>query len=169
MAARKHVQSQMAITSWGEADAALRQIAECENLLAEQTIEMNRQLDQVKSSCAELSKPVQNRIKNLEQQLKEFADSNRIDLIGKSKVLNFGKLGYRLSSSITIKKDQEPKVIALLRTMKLLDCITIKESVNKDSLKSKGIEVISGVGAVLSQKDEFWYETSKEQLREAEQ
>lgn len=165
---RNRVKSELAIKSWSEADTALRQIAECENLIAEQAINMNRQMADIKAAHEVLCKPIANRVKNLEQQLKEFTDANRTDLVGKSKSMNFGKLGYRLSTTISIKKDQEAGIIALLRSMGLLDCVSIKESVNKDNLKTKPIEVISGVGAVLSSKDEFWYETAKEQLQHPE-
>lgn len=168
MAARKRVVSEMHIKSWVEADAALKQIAELGNLLAEQEIELNRQVADLKTQSEQMTKPMQDKIKVLEQQIKEFADSNRTDLEGKTKALTFGKIGYRLSSSLTIPKNKEADIIQLLRKQNMLDCINTKESVNKENLKRRPLADILGLGLFVKQKDEFWYEVERTPLAPAD-
>ena len=46
------------------------------------------------------------------------------------------------------------------------DCITIKESVNKDALRQYGEEAVLEVGAKWVQKDGFWYEAAREKLEQ---
>lgn len=164
--ARKRVRTAPAIKTWEEADNALQQIAECGNLIAEAEIELNRRLAEIRAQADAMAKPVLDKAAHLEQQLKDFADTHRSDLEGKSKTLNFGRLGYRLSTTLTIKRDREAEVIRLLRQQGLTDCVIVRESVNRDELKRKSPEVIRGVGAILSQRDEFWYESSREQLQD---
>jgi phage host-nuclease inhibitor protein Gam len=90
-------------------------------------------------------------------------ETHRDELKGKTRILNFGKVGFRQSTKIVIKGMQ-----AVLKTLKargMTDCIIVKESVNKDRLREYPDEVIASVGATKKVTDTFWYEADREKLR----
>uniref|UniRef100_UPI003D08A498 host-nuclease inhibitor Gam family protein n=1 Tax=Caloranaerobacter sp. DY30410 TaxID=3238305 RepID=UPI003D08A498 len=84
-------------------------------------------------------------------------------LNGKTKVLNFGRTGFRKSTKIVLRKVEN--VIKNLKALNMLDCIKVKESVNKEVLKKYSDEEIARVGAIKKVEDVFWYEVDREQLQ----
>ena len=88
---------------------------------------------------------------------------NKAELKGKSREMDFGKVGFRLSTKLMLPKQVE-KVIKTLKKYGMGDCITVKESVNKDILKTYDEKTILSVGGTLKKEDTFWYETNREEL-----
>lgn len=160
--ARQKVKSEPALSSWQEVDGALRQIAECQNLMDEKEIEMNRQINEIKDNTELMTRPMREKVKVLEQHIKEFVDNHRTELGGKSKLLTFGKVGYRLSSKIVIPNVND--VLRRLRELGLNDCIVVKESINKDVVKRLPTDKILQIGAYVKQSDEFGYEVDRAAL-----
>ncbi|HWP52217.1 MAG TPA: host-nuclease inhibitor Gam family protein [Clostridia bacterium] len=160
--ARQKVKSEPALSSWQEVDGALRQIAECQNLIDEQEIEMNRQINEVKDNTELMTRPMREKVKVLEQHIKEFVDNHRAELGGKNKLLTFGKVGYRLSSKLMIPHAAD--VLRRLRELGLNDCIIVKESINKEAVKRLPTEQILQAGAYVKQSDEFGYEIDRAAL-----
>jgi phage host-nuclease inhibitor protein Gam len=101
----------------------------------------------------------------MELQLKEFTLLNKADLSGKTKELAFGRLGFRMSTRLVLPKVADG-VIAQLKKMGMADCVSVKEQVNKEILKTYEEKTILAVGASLEKKDTFWYETKQEQIAE---
>ena len=160
--ARKKVTSEPALNSWQEVDLALRRVAECQNLISEQEIEMNRQLDEVKENAERLTRPMRERIKVLEQHIKQYADDHRSELGGKTKQLTFGRVGYRLSSKLVIPSTAD--VLRRLQELELTDCIVVKRSINKDAVKRLPTKQILQTGAYIKQTDAFGYEVDRTAL-----
>ena len=79
-------------------------------------------------------------------------------------MLSFGKTGYRLSTKVIIKK--VANTISALKKLGMTDCITTKESVNKDMLRTYPEEKLFEVGASLKKEDTFWYETDRDKLKD---
>ena len=104
------------------------------------------------------------REKQLELLIKDYAETNRMDLDGKTKSLTFGSLGFRKSTSIIVKKAKA--VLIALRAMGMDDCINVKESVNKEALRGYSDDVITKVGCVKKVDDVFWYEPDFEKLEQ---
>ncbi len=80
--ARQRVKSEPALHSWQEVDGALRQIAECQNLIDEKEIEMNRQINEIKDNTEMMTRPMREKVKVLEQHIKQFVDDHRPELGG---------------------------------------------------------------------------------------
>lgn len=149
------------LKTWDEVDDTLKLISEAENQLAILESSMNIQIDAIKEGYNEKATPYKEEIKKLEAMLKDFVTENKGDLKGKSRELTFGKVGFRFSTKVSVPKNLE-KLIKLLRKNEMDDCIIVKETVNKDVLKTYDEKDIVKVGASLKKEDTFWYETRKE-------
>jgi len=165
--ARKRIIEAPALKSWAEVDAALREIAENELALDDIEAEMNRQIIGAKKVAEQDGKPHADRISKLERDIKEFVGDHR-DELGKAKTksLNYGSVGFRLSTSVSLPKSREKldEIIRKIKARKLKDCIVTEEKVSKENLKKQGESVVLAVGAKWNQKDIFGYEAFKEKL-----
>ena len=75
--ARRKVTTAPVLASWAETDKALRDIRECRHTLAELAVERDRKIDAAKDTYTTTALPVQNRVKELEGQVKAFVDGHR--------------------------------------------------------------------------------------------
>ena len=165
--ARTRIKNQPVLKNWAEVDAVLREIAEKEILIEEIEGEMNKQINGIKISSGLEAKPHQDRIAKLGQDIKEFVTEHKEEIDGKTKQLNFGSTGFRLSTSAVIPRAKE-KVEAIIKSLKIrkmTDCINVVETVNKDVLKKYSEDEIIKIGAKLKKEDVFWYETAREKLK----
>ena len=116
--ARKKVTSVPALADWGAVDNALRDIRECQHTLAEMAVQRDRQIDSIKADYAQGALPLQNRVKALESEVKAYVDLHRAELDGKSRALNFGTVGYRVSSKLMLASSRVAEAIATLEAAK---------------------------------------------------
>ncbi|MGI6254223.1 MAG: host-nuclease inhibitor Gam family protein [Acutalibacter sp.] len=165
--ARKRITETPALKSWADVDAALREIAEAELTLGDIEAEMNRQIIGAKKVAEQQSKPHADRISKLERDIKEFVTDHR-DELGKTKTkaLNYGEVGFRLSTSISIPKAKEKvaEIIRRLKARQMTDCIIVEEKISKDNLRKYGEDTVNAVGATWKQKDEFGYDVYKDKV-----
>lgn len=165
--ARKRVIEASALKNWEDVDGALKEIAEAQLAIGDIEAELNRQINGAKAVAARESKPHHDRIAKLERDLKDFVEEHRSDL-GKSKTrtLNFGEVGFRLSTSVSIPKAKEKvaEIIRRLKARQMTDCIIVEEKISKDALKKYGEDTVNAVGATWKQKDAFGYEAYSEKL-----
>ncbi|MPM28220.1 hypothetical protein SDC9_74739 [bioreactor metagenome] len=165
--ARKRIIEAPALKSWEDVDAALREIAEAELTLGDIEAEMNRQILGAKKVAEQQSKPHADRISKLEGDLKEFVTAHRDELGNvKTKPLNYGSVGFRLSTSVSLPKSKEKlnEIIRKIKARKLKDCIVVEEKISKEALKKQGENIVIAVGAKWSQKDVFGYEVFKDKV-----
>lgn len=162
--ARKRME-EPALRSWEEADSTLKQIREAELELSRISADAEQCMIDIRQRAEEQAQPYKDRIKKMELQLKEFTLLNKADLSGKTKELAFGRLGFRMSTRLVLPKVADG-VIAQLKKMGMADCVSVKEQVNKEILKTYEEKTILAVGASLEKKDTFWYETKQEQIAE---
>lgn len=159
--ARKRVVEPSGVKTWEDANDALRQIAEAQLAVQDIEGEMNKQILGAKKAAEEQSKPHKDRIAKLERELKDFATEHRADMgKAKSKILTFGEIGFRLSTSVSLPRAKEKieEIIRRLKTRQMMDCIVVKEDVSKEALKKYGEDTVNAVGATWKQQDVFGYE-----------
>lgn len=161
--ARTKIKSEPVLKNWEDVDLTMKEIAECEMELENITTSMNQSLHDIKLEAEMTAKPLQDRIQKLGLYVKEFVEEHKAELDGKTKQLNFGKTGFRLSTKIVFKKAEA--VIEKLKQFKMDDCLIVKESINKDVLKKYPEADIIKVGGSLKKEDTFWYETEREKLQ----
>jgi len=157
-------ESAFELKTWEEVDTALREIAECEISLNEVDGNMNIAINDAKEIAAKLAKPMQTRIKTLQVLVKAFVETNKADISGKTKVLNFGKVGFRQTSRVSVPTKQIDAIIENLRKHGMGDCIVTKETINKEVLEKYPDNEIIKVGASRKIDDKFWMETDKTKI-----
>lgn len=160
--ARKRME-EPSLKSWEEVDSTLKRIREAEIEMGRITADMEKYILDIKQKAEEQASPYKDEVKKLELQVKEFVSLNKDELKGKSREMTFGTVGFRMSTKLVLPKAAD-KLIKQLRKLGMGDCITIKESVNKDILKAYDEKTILMVGASLKKEDTFWYETKQEEL-----
>ena len=147
--ARKRVVEPSGVKTWEDANDALRQIAEAQLAVQDIEGEMNKQILGAKKAAEEQSK------------LKDFVTEHRADMgKAKSKILTFGEVGFRLSTSVSLPRAKEKieEIIRRLKNRQMMDCIVVKEDVSKEALKKYGEDTVNAVGATWKQQDVFGYE-----------
>ncbi len=164
--ARTKVKTEPRLGSWDAVDSALQEIREAEAALVRQELQLNKTIAAAKARVEEAARPFQASIKQLGQDIKDFVAAHRDELDGKTRKLNFGSTGFRLSTSLVIPRGKEGDVLDALKKMGLDDCIKTTETIRKDMLKQKPEGVILQAGAYLKPTDEFWYETEKQAIQD---
>lgn len=164
---RTKIKDKPVFKSWEDVDSALKEIAEAELDLVDIEGEMNKQLQGVKLTAAQEAKIIQTRISAIGKDIKAFVEEHRDELDGKTKKLNFGKTGFRMSTKVMLPKAKEKLAVIIksLKALKMSDCIVTTETINKDVLKKYTEDEIIRVGATLKKEDTFWYETDREKLQ----
>ena len=165
--ARKRV-TEPQLKSWEEVDACLKVMGDAENQISVITAEMNAAIAEAKKAAEEKAAQYKETIKQNEGKIKEFTTIRKEELKGKSRQLTFGTVGFRQSTKLLLPQDTG-EVILRLRENGMADCINVKETINKDTVKSYPEEEILKIGGYLQRSDSFWYETDKDTLAEAVQ
>ncbi len=165
--ARKRIEEAVVLTSWEEVDRALKEIGECEIAITQIEGDMNKKINEIKEHSSTMAEIHMAKIAENEKLIKKFVTSNKSDIDGKTKILNFGSTGFRKSESVSIPRGEDKKkaIINSLRKNGMDDCIKVEESINKDILKKYNEDMIIRVGASLKKKDTFWYETNLENVK----
>lgn len=160
--ARVRIPDKPALESWDDVNLTMKEIGECQIEIDKIEADMNMKISDTKLEYEMKAQKFKDRIAKLEIDLKDFVESNKHELDGKSKVLNFGRTGFRQSTKIVLRKVEN--IIKNLKAYGMKDCINVKETVNKDNLKKYPDEDIAKVGATKKVEDVFWYEVDKEKL-----
>lgn len=161
--ARKRME-EPTIKNWEETDEVMKKLLECQLEVEKIEAEMNKDIAEIKKAAEDLARPYKDNIKKNELLLKEFVTVHKSELDGKSKRMNFGTVGFRMSTKVVLPKMIEA-VLENLKKYGMHDCINTKETVNKDILKTYEPDVILNVGGTLKTEDTFWYETKRDALR----
>lgn len=161
--ARRKVTAAPVLPDWAAVDGALRDIRECEHALTELGVDRDRRIDSVKEEYSKMALPLQNRIKKLEGDVKAYADAHRAELTGKSRKLNFGTVGYRISSRLILPASKAAEAIATLKALGRKEFIKTTETLDRASLLRQPVELLNQIGAYIQQRDEFYYDVSGEE------
>lgn len=153
------------LASWDEVDKALREIAECEIGIETLEADMNRKINDAKVEAEKLGKPLQTAIEVLEKQIQAFVEDNSSDLTGKSKYLNFGSVGFRKVTRISYSTKKTDEILESLKKHGMINCILVKESINKEALKLYSDKEITKVGAKRVVEERFYCEADREKLK----
>lgn len=161
--ARRKVTAAPVLPDWAAVDGALRDIRECEHALTELGVDRDRRIDNIKEEYSKMALPLQNRIKKLEADVKAYADAHRAELTGKSRTLNFGTVGYRISSRLILPASKAAEAIATLKALGRKEFIKTTETLDRAALLRQPVELLNQIGAYIQQRDEFYYDVSGEE------
>lgn len=160
---RRKVTAAPVLADWAAVDGALRDIRECEHALTELGVDRDRRIDGVKEEYRKMAEPLQNRIKKLEADVKAYADAHRAELTGKSRTLNFGTVGYRISSRLILPASKAAEAIATLKALGRKEFVKTTETLDRAALLRQPVELLNQIGAYIQQRDEFYYDVSGEE------
>lgn len=158
--ARKKVATEPTLRDWAAVDTTLRDIRECQHTLTELGVDRDRRIDGIKDWYAKNALQLQNRVKRLESDIKDYADAHRAELVGKSRTLNFGKVGYRISSKLILAPAKVAEAIVALKALGKKELVKTVETLDREALKKQTPELLEQVGAYVKTKDEFYYDIS---------
>lgn len=161
--ARVRMESELVLKTREDVDLNLKEICESEMAIEAIEADLNQKIQDLKLDAEMRAKPIRDRMDKLSQECKAFVEQNRADIKGKTRALNFGSVGFRLSTKIVLKNVQS--VIAALKARGMKNCVIVKESVDKDVLKGYPDEILAAVGASKKVEDTFWFETNREKLQ----
>lgn len=155
--ARKRVTIAPVLSDWNAVDSALCEIRECQHSMTELGVERDRKLDSIKEEYAGRLLPFQNRIKCLEADVRAYVDAHRAELAGKSRTLNFGVVGYRLSHKLMLPASKVAEAIATLKALGRTELVKTTETIDREALKRQPAELLDQIGAYIRPSDEFYY------------
>ena len=161
--ARRKVTAAPVLTDWAAVDSALRDIRECQHALTELGVDRDRRIDAVKDEYSKMALPLQNRIKKLEGDVKAYADAHRAEMTGKSRTLNFGTVGYRISSKLVLPAAKAAEAIAALKALGRKEFVKTTETLDRAALSRQPAEFLEQIGTYIRQSDEFYYDVSGEE------
>lgn len=146
------------IADWQQADEYLKSIGELQLEINQAEGLANEAINDAKAEMTKTVEPLQNKIKILSDSLEAFA-ANHADDFGKaqSRKLNFGLLGWRRSTSISIK-DSTLELIRKVFGKKAETYIRTKEDVDKETLAKLTDQQLASVDAKRKPKEVFFVE-----------
>jgi phage host-nuclease inhibitor protein Gam len=152
------------LRSWEEVDESVKRYGLLRLQREEFEAELHRKVTELRDGSAREVAPIAAEMETLERGIKEFSEAHRPDLEpAKSRVLNFGTVGFRLTSRLQIKS-----VAATLEALKaqgLVACIRVKEEPDKEALREYPDETLEKVGVRRVQDDTFFFEPNVERIR----
>lgn len=146
-----------------EANEALLEIARRRIELRRIDADAEDAINNIKEEANEKAAPLQKEINYFEAGLAAYAEMSRDELFKdkKSVELNFGLMGYRKSTRISVSRKY---TLDLLKKHGLTDAIKVKETPNKDILADYPDETLKKVKAKRVSDDKFWYEVKEEEV-----
>ncbi len=152
-----------AVRSLEEANEALLQIAQRRIELRRIDADAEDAINAIKEEANKKAAPIQKEIDHYEKGLTAYVEMSREDIFTdkKSVELNFGIIGYRKSTRISISRKD---TLDLLKKFKMFDAIKVKETPNKDILADYSDEQLEKVKASRVSDDKFWYEVKEEEV-----
>ena len=130
-------------------------------------IEMNKEIDRIKSKYDIKNAPNKATQTALKTIIKGYVSENKGTLITDSKrsvELPLVILGYRKSSEVSVPNAKMSTILEALKSQGRYECIETKETVKKSALASWSNEALGNIGVSRKEKDEFYIEVKSENL-----
>ncbi|MDR1911250.1 MAG: host-nuclease inhibitor Gam family protein [Helicobacteraceae bacterium] len=148
----------MEVNSWEAVDTALRRIGELEIAANEINGVLTLKINELKEESAKRIAPIDAEREHIEKLVTLFCEGNKADFADKrSKVFNFGEVGYRIVKSVGLPRVKE-KIAALVKSLKafgLGECVDIVETPNKEAIVELKDETLAKLGLKRTVKDSF--------------
>ena len=145
-----------------DVDKAMRRIRDMRAMMTKMDLEAQKGIDAIKNSVAKKAKPIVDKVEALENGVLAYAEYDKDILFAKKKTveLNFGFIGFRKSSKISVKQTTVEK----LESKGFKDAVIVKKSPNKEMLAQWTDDRLKLVDAKRITEDSFWYEVKEEEV-----
>ena len=146
--------------SWEEVDDCVRKIGDMQIMIQKAEADAKADIDEAKVTLAEAVKPLQDDIKLCVKSIEAFAACHKKDFVGsrRSKDLNHGKIGWRKSFSIGIKKTTLELLKQVFGKKAAAGYIRTKETVDRNALAFLTDEQLASVDAQRERREAFFVE-----------
>jgi phage host-nuclease inhibitor protein Gam len=146
------------IADWQKADELIKQIGELQLKIKEHEAAASEVINDARAELAEAVEPLYKKITVLTDSLEAFA-ANHVEDFGKaqSRKLNFGLLGWRKSTSISIKA-ATLELVKKIFGKKAKAYIRTKEEVDKEAMSKLTDQQLASVDARRKPKEVFFVE-----------
>lgn len=154
------------LASWDDVDQCLAEIGKIDREIGLLEAAQQEQIDALKAATKAAAEPFQGKKTGLELAIQQYCEAHRAEFAtAKTRKLNFGSVGFRLSTSVVIKRVAD--TLAAVKALGLTQCLRVKEELDKDAMRNLPTETLAEVGAGLKTVDAFGYEIDRERLAEA--
>lgn len=149
------------IADWETADQLLRRVGRLQNEVALHELACAEQIDAAKRTMQDATAPLHEKIDQYVKSLEAYCAANR-QAFGKqqSKKLQFGKLGFRRSVAITVKKTTL-ELIKFVFGVSYPDYVNVKETPDKTALADLPDEKLALIDARREDKETFFVEPDR--------
>jgi len=149
------------IRTWQQADEAVRKVGDLQCRIKSIDAVYKSNLDIIKAEHAGQVAEIRETMDRLVRGLKEFALANEGDGEFKNKrscKLNFGTIGWRKSTKISISKKTLELIKSICKKSEIIRLVRTKETVDKTALAKLTDEELARVRARRKVTDEFYVE-----------
>ncbi len=157
------------VENWDQADEALHRMGEIDIELSDINGELTLQINKLKEEAKLAAAGIESERKYLEEQVTHFCESQKAEFTKKrSRTLNYGLIGFRISTSVPIPRDKSKlaDLIAALKRLRLDACIKVEEKVDRDQITSLDDGTIAKLGLKKNTKDSFRIQPNLEKIQD---
>ncbi len=145
-----------------DVNLALRDIGLKEKELDAIDAKAAKDIAEIKTKAAKDGEELRKEIAETAGKIQAFAEYNKAELFKdkKSVDLSFGKIGFRQSTKISVKKT----TLELLKKLGFITCVRIKEECDKDAMGNLSDEELKSVDAARKISNDFFCEANMEEV-----
>lgn len=121
-----------------------------------------KEIAEIKTRAAKDGEELRKKIAETAAKIQAYAEYNKAELFKdkKSVDLSFGKIGYRQSTKISVKKT----TLELLKKLGFKSCVRIKEECDKDAMGNLSDDDLKSVDAARKVSNDFFCEANMEEV-----
>ena len=145
-----------------DVNLALRDIGLMEKELEAIDAKAAKEIAEVKTKAAKDGEELRKEIAATAAKIEAYAEYNKTDLFKdkKSVDLSFGKIGFRQSTKISVKKS----TLELLKKLGFIACVRTKEECDKDAMSNLSDDELMSVDAARKISNVFFCEANMEEV-----
>ena len=150
------------LESLDDVNLALRDIGLKEKELDAIDSKAAKEIAEIKTRAAKDGEELRKEIAETAAKIQAYAEYNKAELVKdkKSVDLSFGKIGYRQSTKISVKKT----TLELLKKLGFKSCVRIKEECDKDAMGNLSDDDLKSVDAARKVSNDFFCEANMEEV-----
>ena len=150
------------LESLDDVNLALRDIGLKEKELDAIDSKAAKEIAEIKTRAAKDGEELRKEIAETAAKIQAYAEYNIAELFKdkKSVDLSFGKIGYRQSTKISVKKT----TLELLKKLGFKSCVRIKEECDKDAMGNLSDDDLKSVDAARKVSNDFFCEANMEEV-----
>ena len=150
------------LESLDDVNLALRDIGLMEKELDAIDAKAAKEIADIKTKAAKDGEELRKEIAATAAKIQAYAEYNKAELFKdkKSVDLSFGKIGFRQSTKISVKKT----TLELLKKLGFKSCVRIKEECDKDAMGNMTDEDLKSVDAARKVSNDFFCEANMEEV-----